>query len=185
MPSLTLPERRLATELVISLAWLVRDWRSDDPHYAEHGYSYHCHMSAQEGAFAILFDLGVAYGAVFKGYDLVVKDFTVRNASDGCRHPIYCKPFEDGEIRETLASTPDSEWPPLEDLIAAFLNWACVYGGPALSTERAPFTPREKFVAAMTAFEEFGYARRPGTQFQWTHAAAPHMRAARLWKDGS
>ena len=185
MPSLTLPERHLATELVISLAWLVRDWWSDDPHYAEHGYSYHCHMSAQEGAFGMLFDLGVAYGAVFKGYDLVVKGFTVRNAPEGCRHPIYCKPFEDEEIREALTSAPDSEWPPLEDVIAAFLKWACVYGGPALSTERAPFTPRETHRPAMTAFEKFGYATRTGTQYQWTDAIAPHMRAAGLWKDGA
>ena len=183
MHALTLPERLLAIDIVLGVAQLVRDLKSSDPHYVDHGYSFHEFTSAPEHGFSLLFRLGVSYGAKFEGYDLVVKGFTVKDAPEDCREPIYCKPFEDDAIREALLVLPDSAWPPLEEIIATFLDWACVYGFSTISETRLPFTPDAQYKAQMLAFEKFGLARRTGTQFQWADKIAPFMRAAGLWNE--
>ena len=179
------PPPDLAAELCVGIARRITQIASrwsepDDPD----GYIFHTYANVFEDMGLTLWMMGLADAADYQG-----KPWASYDPTDPFKPmPPMLAFHSEAAIRAGFASGLPPKTPPLDRLLAGYLELHCVFGADlpgALSSERRPFAPPPIAASEINALIRHGYLIGDGARVAWTSKVADAMMQIGEWtQDG-
>lgn len=179
------PPPDLAAELCIGIARRITQIASgwSEPDYPD-GYIFHTYANVFEDMGLTLWMMGLADAADYQGKPWAAFDATDRYKPT----PPMLAFHSEAAIRASFVCGLPLETPPLDGLLAGYLELHCVFGADlpgALSSERRPFAPPPIAASEIAALIRHGYLIGDGGRVVWTSKVADAMMQIGEWaRDG-
>lgn len=152
-------------------------------------YIHHMYQSCFEISCEVLWRLDVTVAAFANGQGPVGVSYD-QYYKDGTRkwYPPFFMLYPDHEVKRLLDQSPSASWPPIENVIEAYLRVWTNYGldrKAHLPTQRKEVfsTTHPDQEIPMKAFVMNQYAERGDEGYVWTDKIAPDMARIRIWDE--